>query len=160
MFHYIAVERLRYLLFSLSVSLVLLSCFPPPLLSCLLFLFFWLSLLPPLFFLVLAGRLGGFLQIGTQMNYASKARESRELRLDICVCQALSLCYSYVGTRLELQKGKGCSSLFVYFYPFHQLSFAANLCMSGWCGCHSPTCSERPLIFESLTRLLYLFIYL
>lgn len=47
---------------------------------------FPLSLPLSLLFLGLAVRLGGFLQIGTQMNNASKAWESRELRLGISVC--------------------------------------------------------------------------
>lgn len=58
---------------------------PPSSFFLFLFLTFPLSLL---FFWGLAGRLGGFLQIGTPMNNASKAWESRELRLAISVCHS------------------------------------------------------------------------
>lgn len=109
MFCYIASERLSRSCshFSASVSLILLFwCFPLPLSS--LFQSFSfsdvlamtsfsrvclsLSLSPLLcLFLVLAGGLGGFLQIGTQMNNVSKAKARAGV-----VCQILSLYYSYV----------------------------------------------------------------
>lgn len=70
---------------------------------------------PPLLFLGLAGRLGGFLQIGTQMNNASKAWESRELRLGISVCHTFFLYYSHVGTRL-LPQSRNDVAVFPYAF--------------------------------------------
>lgn len=138
MFHNIAAERLSRSCsrFPASVSLILLFwCFPLPLLSPFsAFLFFWHSRcdfvlsshpvsLSLLLFLVLAGGLGGFLQIGTQMNNASKAKAERwawiylSVRLFLCITVMLEV-------RLILQRRK---KMFVALYPASHLLFLLSL---------------------------------